>query len=125
MNIEQARTLLNAADVFFDCDEDEPEMRQVLNMSDVWAWACADCEKVEDSELPELGTLFFRYGWAGILYWVSQKRGGIRSEFKDNNRFIDFVAHEEELRKKIESSNQRAYATLTYTLGEETKPATI
>lgn len=116
---ESARTFLKAADVFFDledCDGD-PKWAQMLNMNDVWGWACADCEYVPDDKLSEVAELAWRYGWAGILYWVSEARGGERSEFHDNNRFIDFVRHEEKLRKEIPGSSARAYHKLTYTLG--------
>ena len=91
MNIGDARTLLEAAGVFFDNDDLDPRYHQMLNMNDVWGWATADGEYVEDEELPEVARLFCEYGWCGLLYWVSQKRGGIVSEFADVNRFIEFA----------------------------------
>ena len=108
---------LNAAGLFFfEADDEMPPY--TLNMNDVWSWASGDCETVSPQELPELARLFQAYGWCGILYWVSEKRGGCRSEFLDNNRFIDFVRHEETLRKEVPGSNERAYKKLVYTLGE-------
>jgi hypothetical protein len=116
--VESARKLLMVADVFYP-KFDEDDDPQLLNMNDVWGWGCADAERVSDDELPEVAKLFWLYGNCGILYWVSKKRGGIRSEFKDNNRFIDFVEHEEELRNRIPDGNERAYTNIQYTLGEK------
>lgn len=117
---ESALALLNAAGVFFDIDETDPEeaqrFKQMLNLNDVWGWATADSEYVPDESLPEVATLFFRYGWAGILYWVSTKRGGERSEFYDVNRHIDFVAHEERLRQSCATSSEFAYKKASYTI---------
>lgn len=117
-SIEQARKLLAGAGLFYGIDdEDDPdEMAQTLNMNDVWAWASAEGEYVPDDKLPGLADLFRRYGWAGILYWVSEKNDGLRSEFHDNNRFIDFVRHEETLRKEVPDSNTRGYIKISYTL---------
>lgn len=120
-NIESARKLLNDAGVFFSYDpEDEDtnqKMAQTLNLNDVWCWACADGEYVTDEELPRVAELFFRYGWAGILYWVSERSEGKPSEFHDNNRFIEFVRQEEQLRKDVPDFNERAYKKIRYTLG--------
>ena len=119
-NIEESKELLIAAQVFFDTDdwEETPETvnRYVLNMNDVWGWASSDCEEVKEDELPELARLFFNYGWCGILYWVSEKNNGMRSEFFDNNRFIDFVMNEEKLRKEVPNSSDRAYKKISYKL---------
>ncbi len=121
-SVERARELLNKVELFFHADDgDDEESRQkraqTLNMNDVWGWACADGEYVPDDKLPELAALFYRYGWAGVLYWVSEQNGGMRSEFHDNNRFIEFVRREEQLRKEIPDSDKRAYAKIQYTLG--------
>lgn len=119
MDREEALSLLNLADVFFEPDGDDPELNQVINLNDVLGWARADGEKVEDDELIEVAELFRKYGWCGVLYWVSKKRGGQRSEFFDNNRFIDFVANEERLIKDEPDADKRAYKKYTYTLGKE------
>lgn len=122
-SIDEAKKLLGAAGVFFDADDlkEDPETfnRYVLNMNDVWGWACAYCEGVQEDELPELALLFFNYGWAGILYWVSKKNNNMRSEFLDVNRHIDFVRHEEELVNQFPDSSTRAYKNITYTLGKD------
>lgn len=118
MTTEEARALLKAADVFFSDDEgDEPELNQTLNMNDTWAWACADGEYVPDEELVRVATLFLRYGMCGLYYWVSERHNGMRSEFCDINRFIDFVRHEEAIYQEFPTSSARAYAKRTYTIG--------
>jgi hypothetical protein len=106
------------ADLFISGDEEDEVPELLLNMNDVWGWACADAELVTEDELPRLADLHFRYGWCGVLFWVSEKRGGERSEFHDVNRFIDFVKAEEALRVEVPSSSKRAYVKKTYTLGE-------
>ena len=114
-SVAEARALLEAAGVFFDRDGEMPD--QALNLNDVWGWACADLEVVADEELPGLADLFWSYGHCGILYWVSRKRNGQRSEFKDINRFIDFAKAEENIREGLPDSSQRAYAHYEYTIG--------
>jgi hypothetical protein len=114
MNKKEALKLLNAAQIFFD-DEDIGE--HMLNLNDVFGWACADTEKVEDEDIIRVAELFSKYGWCGILYWVSNKRNGERSEFLDNNRFIDFVDNEEKLVKKEPDNDKRAYLKYKYKLG--------
>lgn len=114
--MEEARELLTRAGLFFDDDE---EVSLCLNMNDVWMWACADGEDVPNEELPRLAELFWRYGWCGVLYWVSERNGGRISEFMNNNRFIDFVKNEEDIRQMEPSSDKRAYLKCKYTLGED------
>lgn len=119
-NIYTARAFLRAADVFFDADEDDPEeMAQTLNMNDTWAWACADAEYVPDAELPRVAELFWWYGYAGLLFWVSERRGQCKSEFADVNRFIEFVRHEEAIKADEPDSSKRAYLKRSYTIGME------
>lgn len=118
-NIASARKFLDAAGVFFGPDEDEPGWEQVLNLNDAFYWGGADCEEVEDEELPRLAELFFRYGWAGLAYWVLvEKRGDEKPEFVDVRRFVEFVRNEEAIRKELPSSSKRAYAKRQYTIGE-------
>ena len=99
--IERARARLRAADVFFYNDPAELDsaadldMLQTINLSDTWGYAEANGEYVPDDELPELSRLHWRYGWCGVLYWVSERRGRCRSEFPNINRFIEFVRQEE------------------------------
>ena len=121
MGARQARALLKVAGVFYgDFGESEKD-KQTLNMNDTFGWALALGEYVPDEKLSEVGTLFRRYGDAGLLYWVSEKNDGMRSAFEDVNRAIDFVRHEEKLRKEVPSSTERAYKKMTYVLGGEPK----
>ena len=118
MTIDQARSLLEAVDVFYGDTGDDDKDKQTLNMNDVFGWAQAYSEYVPDEKLPEVATLFLRFGLPGLLYWVSEQNDGMRSEFEDTNRFIDFVRHEEKLIKEVPSSTERARKKLTYVLGE-------
>lgn len=120
--VDSARSFLKIADVFHEGDADDtPEGRarweQTLNMNDQWEWALAECHYVPDDKLVEVAELFWRYGWCGILYFVSKETGHRRSEFLDNNRFIDFVLNEERLRTEVPESSKRGYQRLTYVLG--------
>lgn len=119
---ESAKAFLNAADVFYDIDEDDseesgPEYQNVLNMNDVWAWALAWGEKVPDDKLVEVAELFWYYGWSGLLYWMSCRHENMRSEFHDNNRAIEFVRNEERIKAAYPDSNARAYHKEAYTVG--------
>jgi hypothetical protein len=111
-------TMLRAADVIWDlADEDNEDEVVRLNMNDQFAWALAEGPLVPPEKLKEVGELFMRYGFSGLLYWVSERDGGRRSEFEDVNRFIDHVRQEERLRAEVPDSNRRAYHKLTYQLG--------
>ena len=116
MTKDEARELLDKAGLFFDYDpeDDDPSFAQMLNMNDVWGWACADGEDVPDEELPELGHLFYSYGWCGVLYWVSQRNDHMKSEFYHYNRMIEFVEHEEQIKSKYPSESTRAYHKTSY-----------
>lgn len=107
------------AEKAIDWRREVTENQQLLNLNDVWAWATADCYRVPDEELAECAELAWHYGWAGILYFVSSKTEWQRSEFHDNNRMIDFVKHEEEIRRSCQSSSELAYKKAQYTIGVE------
>lgn len=93
-DINSARKLLEAANVFFDVDDEVPP--QTLNLNDALNYACADGETVMDGELPRLAELFWQYGWCGILYWVSvEKRGGELASIPSVQRKIDFIKETE------------------------------
>ena len=123
-SIQESLELLSKASVFFDCDDEDTsddgkKWAQTINLNDAFYWACSDGEYVDDSELPRLAELFWRYGYCGVIYWVAvEKRGGEVPEFLDARRFIEFVRQEELLRNNEPSSSKRAYAKLTYTLGD-------
>ena len=118
--LEQARNILVAADVFYGPDEECPEDAQTLNMNDTWGWATGFGEYVPNDKLQEVADLFWRYGYHGLLYWVSERHEHMRSEFEDINRFVDFVRQEEKLLTAEPNSTKRAYTKVEYTLG--TKP---
>lgn len=91
----------------------------VLNLNDALAWASADGEPVEDSERPRVTELFFRYGWCGILYWVTREKRkvtGTVSEFCDVQRWVDFVEQEERIREEVPECGKRAYVYCEYTI---------
>lgn len=117
--IQEAYALFEAADLGFWLDEDDPDQPHVyaLNMNDTWAWACADCERVPPEEAPEVARLFETYGHHGLRYWVSKRNGGMRSEFHDVNRGIEFVEQEERIAAEFPDSSARAYHRASYTLG--------
>ena len=123
MEENKAREFLKNAGVFFYDDPSELNegdsvvLLQTINTSDTWAWACADGEYVPDEELPEVARLYHWYGWCGILYWASERNKQMSSEFRDVNRFIEFVRNEEGIRKEVPDDSKRAYAKREYTLG--------
>jgi hypothetical protein len=117
-----AKALLDAADVFYGIDEDDPdesgpEYQNILNMNDVWGWALAWGEKVPDEQLIEVAELFWNYGWPGLLYWMSCRHKNMRSEFQDNNRAIEFVRNEERIKAAHPDSSALAYHQESYTIG--------
>lgn len=118
--LDKARQLLAASGLFFTPDDDLPGLW--INLNDTFGWACADGEEVTDADLIEVARLFRDYGWCGLLYWVSEKRDGEKSEFADINRFIEFVKKEEQIRREVPESTKRAYHKAVYTIGEEPKP---
>lgn len=118
MNADAAEKLLDDAGLFFDREEDD-EPGRVLNLSDAFYWACADCESVPPECMVELSDLFRRYGDGGVFYWVLKRRGDDRVEFQDVNRQVQFVRQEEAIRKAMPSSSKRAYHKATYTITNE------
>lgn len=120
---EEALAFLRAGDVFYwneyDPDEDDGERPpfRCLNMNDTWGWALAWGEYVPDDKLIEVAELFWQYGWAGCLYWVSEQHEQMRSEFHDVNRRVEFVRHEEEFKKRTPGSSKQAYTPYSYVLG--------
>lgn len=118
--VDEARILLSNARVFYgDLGENEsPKYQQTLNLNDTFYWACADCEYVEDNELPRVAELFWRYGWSGILYWVNvEKRNEGKVEFVNVNRHIEFVKNEEAIIKEEPDCCKRAYLKRKYKIG--------
>lgn len=120
MTPKDALRLLENAGVFYEDDTDSPT--HTLNMNDTWCWASAWGEEVPDDALVEVAQLFWRYGNAGLLYWVSKKHNGMRSAFYDNNRAIEFVENEERIRREVPDSDKRAYHKESYIIAGEKKP---
>lgn len=125
---DRAFNFLKEAGLFFGVDEyldadltleERDKWERMLNLNDTFGWGCADCQLVEMVDMPELKRLFFNYGWCGILYWVSELRGGIRSEFRHYNRMIEFVKSEEGVRKSYSSEAQYAYGKVSYVVGQD------
>jgi hypothetical protein len=87
------------------------EGKFVLNMNDTWCWASAWGEEIPDDKIVEVASLFKRYGDCGLLYWVSEQNDGMRSEFEDINRFVDFVRQEEQVRKDVPESTKSSRDT--------------
>jgi hypothetical protein len=116
---DRSAKLLDIAGVFFGADEVEPRLARTLNMNDTFGWALAFGEEVPDDALDEVARLYEEYGACGLYYWVSERNDGMRSEFHDVQRRIDFVRHEEEFRKKTPGSTKQAYTKLVYTLGKQ------
>ncbi len=105
MTEAHALALLTASGFLCDPDEDDPDAAHTLRMNDVWAWGTADAEYIPDDALPHVADLFLWYGWCGILYWVSEQRGQMRSECDNVNRCIDFVRTEEQLKRERHSED--------------------
>jgi hypothetical protein len=121
MNIEESRKLLQQAGVFycnseFELDGEDSSNLQTLNMNDVWAWATAWGEYISNEELPEVAELFCSFGFAGILYWMSEKYDKMQSEFHHFNRMIEFVRKEKEI--KVEFGDKYIFGKISYTIGE-------
>ena len=90
-----------------------PDGRLEINFSDTWAWASSFLEDVRQDEIPEVARLYRAWGWCGLLYWATVNNPGLRSEFKDINRFIDFVKREEAFIKAVPSSSKRAFTDIS------------
>lgn len=114
--IERAKAVLVSMDLVWGVDEDSPDGDQILNMNDTWGWATAWGERVPDEELPEAARLAIKYGYCGVLYWVSQRHDQMKSEFEDINRMVAFVRAEESIRAEYPNSSERAYLKRSYTL---------
>ena len=90
-----------------------------LCMNDTWAWASGDCERVLPVNIEEVVRLFTSFGHAGLLYWVSERRDRMRSEFYDINRFVEFVRNEERICHEVPDHSARGYHKASYAIGQE------
>lgn len=68
-----------------------------LNMSDVFGYACADCEDFEISEIEELANLYKTFGFSGLKAWAGYKRGlkplKIDSRYREALHLISRISH--------------------------------
>ena len=101
------RDFLIATDALF-VDED----RLSINLNDTFGWACSESEDVPPDKIEDVAGLYRRWGFYALVYWASRMRGGQMSQFKDINRFIEFIRREEEWREREPSSNKRAYTEI-------------
>jgi len=115
MNKETATQFIRLSGLCYP--EDDEVKGLVLNMNDTWCWGSAWGEEVPDDQIIEVARLLAKYGDCGLLYWASERNKGMRSEFEDINRFVDFVREEERLRTSVPESTARAYKKHVYTLG--------
>lgn len=94
--------------------KDDPVLLRSLLMSDVFGWALGMAEVIPADQLDEVARLFKEYGFCGLVYWVSQRNGEMRSEFPAMNRKIDYVAHEEAARLAAKDTTDWAYKKVSY-----------
>lgn len=112
---QDAFEFLKTTGIFFGRDDDQEEKwDRMINMNDVWGWACSDCHEVPMDQMPELLRLYNAYGWCGVLYFVSEREGGHGSEFCHYNRMICFVRSEEKIRASHDRSSAYAYDNQSY-----------
>lgn len=52
----------------------EEEVKAFVVLNDVFGYCCADAEEVALDEIPELASLWKKYGFTGAIYWASKKR---------------------------------------------------
>lgn len=115
---QAAFEFLKSTGIFFGRDEDEEEKwDRMINLNDVWGWACSDGHEVPMDQMPELCRLYNAYGWCGVLYFVSEREGGHGSEFHHYSRMIEFVRKEEAIRVKHKNHSAYAYDKQSYTVG--------
>jgi hypothetical protein len=111
----EAWKLLSACPNYY-CDNEETPKYRCITMNDVWGWACSDGIDLTDDNVVRIAELYNRYGFGGFLYYQVEIGEWSGSEFTDNNRFIQFVAQEETVRRLVPDSNKRAYHKTEYTI---------
>jgi len=52
----------------------EGEVHLSIDLNDIFAFNCADCEDVPVDEIPVVARLWCRHGFAGLVAWVSCRR---------------------------------------------------
>ena len=71
LQILEAQRELTAADVAFPCEDGTFS----LLLSDTFAFASADAEKIPDDEVVRLAQLYKDHGWDALCVWAEDKRG--------------------------------------------------
>lgn len=62
-------------DVIFTNTDKNNNLILLVNINDIFAWACADCEQIEyGEEILDLYSLWKQYDYYGIVIWASYKR---------------------------------------------------
>jgi hypothetical protein len=69
-----------------------------LNMNDTFYYACADSEEVGADEIKDVAGYFAKYGYKGLTYWVSKKRGELPQIPRYKKEVEDVQKMEEEFR---------------------------
>ena len=88
-NIREIFTELLIEDVIYLEKADEEIIMCVL-MNDIFAWACADQEDITLEDIPLIYQLNKEYGYAGVIAWVSKKRGYEPQEaFDRTNNYLE------------------------------------
>ena len=88
--VDEDLTLLLLADVIND-----DHGHYVLNMNDTFYFATADGEEVKPEEIKEVARLFSYYGFAGLTYWVAEKRGH-DPEISSSREEVEYVRSKEQ-----------------------------
>lgn len=77
----------------------------LLNMNDMFAWACADCEEVDEKDYKEVLRLYGKYGHDGLIYWVAEKRG-YDPDGTDSEGHAEIEKKVKEIRLKEREANE-------------------
>lgn len=70
-----AAVRLSAEDHLFFIENDDGRACPALLCNDVFAWASADCERIEWSDCPTLLQIYEEGGWPEVVEWIAARRG--------------------------------------------------
>ena len=76
-----------------DCDNGFIEVinrKPVINVSDTFHAASADCEMIEPDDMVFISELFNKFGYPGVIAWVSWKRDWAQP-IKSSQAFVQAV----------------------------------
>ena len=77
-----------------------------LNMNDTFAFACADCEEVPDDKIAEVASLYSRFGYCGLVYWVSKQRNWEMPYAPDGPSFAESKKEIKRIRKIMKKAEK-------------------